>query len=381
MTITRIETFLVPPRWQFVRVETDEGLVGWGEPVLEGHAEVVRAAVHSFAEFLVGADERRIEDLWLTMTKGGFYRGGPVLNSAAAGIDQALWDIAGKRLGVPVHALLGGHVRDRVRAYAWVGGDDSHEIEDGITRRLEQGMTAVKLNASGKTSPLGAPSDTAAIVARAQAAREVLGETRDFALDFHGRLSLAASRRVIPLLEPLHPLFVEEPVVPEASAHLHRVVDATTVPIATGERLYSRQEFLPVLQQGVAIVQPDVSHAGGISEMRRIAALAETFDARLAPHCPLGPMALAASLAVGFASPNMLIQEHSMGIHYNNGADLLDYVVDAAPFAIVDGHFGLNRAPGLGVDVDEAAIRDADGRGHTWRSPRWRHDDGSFAEW
>jgi galactonate dehydratase len=186
---------------------------------------------------------------------------------------------------------------------------------------------------------------------------------------------------VIPLLEPLHPLFVEEPVVPEASAHLHRVVDATTVPIATGERLYSRQEFLPVLQQGVAIVQPDVSHAGGISEMRRIAALAETFDARLAPHCPLGPMALAASLAVGFASPNMLIQEHSMGIHYNNGADLLDYVVDAAPFAIVDGHFGLNRAPGLGVDVDEAAIRDADGRGHTWRSPRWRHDDGSFAEW
>jgi galactonate dehydratase len=381
MTITRIETFLVPPRWLFVRIETHEGLVGWGEPVLEGHADVVRAAVAAFSEFLVGADERRIEDLWLTMTKGGFYRGGPVLNSAAAGIDQALWDLAGKRLDAPVHELLGGHVRDRIRAYAWVGGDDPAEIEDGILRRLDAGMTAVKLNASGMTLVLGAPADTRAIVARAEAARSVLGDERDFALDFHGRLSLAGSRRVLPLLEPLHPLFVEEPVVPEASAFLHRLVDITTLPIATGERLYSRPEFLPVLQQGVAVIQPDVSHAGGISEVRRIAALAETFDARLAPHCPLGPLALAASLQLGFASPNMLIQEHSMGIHYNDGADLLDYVMDPAPFALVDGSFMLNSAPGLGVVIDESAVRDADRHGHSWRSPRWRHPDGSFAEW
>lgn len=381
MTIARIETFLVAPRWMFLRVETADGIAGWGEPVLEGHADVVRAAVDAFAEFLIGADERRIEDLWLTMTKGGFYRGGPVLNSAAAGIDQALWDIAGKRLGVPVHELLGGPVRDRVRAYAWVGGDSPAEIEDGILGRIDEGLTAVKLNAAGRVPPLGAPSDTNAIVGRAAAARAVLGDDRDFALDFHGRLSLAASRRVIPLLEPLHPLFVEEPVVPEASAHLHRVIDATTVPIATGERLYSRQEFLPVLQQGVAVAQPDVSHAGGISEVRRIASLAETFDARLAPHCPLGPLALASSLQVGFASPNMLIQEHSMGIHYNEGADLLDYVLDPAPFTLVDGHFALNGAPGLGVEIDEAAVRNAGRRGHTWRSPRWRHDDGSFAEW
>lgn len=381
MTIARIETFLVAPRWMFLRVETADGIAGWGEPVLEGHADVVRAAVDAFAEFLIGADERRIEDLWLTMTKGGFYRGGPVLNSAAAGIDQALWDIAGKRLGVPVHELLGGPVRDRVRAYAWVGGDSPAEIEDGILGRIDEGLTAVKLNAAGRVPPLGAPSDTNAIVGRAAAARAVLGDDRDFALDFHGRLSLAASRRVIPLLEPLHPLFVEEPVVPEASAHLHRVIDATTVPIATGERLYSRQEFLPVLQQGVAVAQPDVSHAGGISEVRRIASLAETFDARLAPHCPLGPLALASSLQVGFASPNMLIQEHSMGIHYNEGADLLDYVLDPAPFTLVDGHFARNGAPGLGVEIDEAAVRNAGRRGHTWRSPRWRHDDGSFAEW
>jgi galactonate dehydratase len=381
MTISRIETFLVPPRWLFVRVETADGIVGWGEPVVEGLADVVRTAVGAFAEFLVGADERRIEDLWITMTKGSFYRGGPVLSSAAAGVDQALWDIAGKRLGVPVHTLLGGHVRDRVRAYAWVGGDDPTEIEDGIHRRLEQGMTAVKLNASGRFPPLGTPADTARIVSRAAAARSVLGDDRDFALDFHGRLSLAGSRRVLPLLESFHPLFVEEPLVPEASAHIHRLVDATTVPIATGERLFSRQEFLPVLQQGVAVVQPDVSHAGGVSEMRRIAALAETFDARLAPHCPLGPLALAASLQVGFAAPNLLIQEHGMGIHYGEGADLRDYVLDPAPFAIVDGHFTRPTAPGLGVQVDESAVRDADRRGHSWRSPRWRQDDGSFAEW
>jgi galactonate dehydratase len=381
MTISRIETFLVPPRWLFVRVETTDGVIGWGEPVVEGHADVVRTAVAAFSEFLLGADERRIEDLWLTMTKGGFYRGGPVLNSAAAGVDQALWDIAGKRHGAPVHELLGGHVRDGIRAYAWVGGDDPAELEDAIAARLEQGVTAVKLNASGKARPLGTQGDTARIVARAEAARSALGAERDFALDFHGRLSLAASRRVLPLLEPFHPLFVEEPVVPEASAHLHQVVSTTTVPIATGERLYSRQEFLGVLKQGVAIAQPDVSHAGGISETRRIAALAETFDARLAPHCPLGPLALAASLQVGYASPNLLIQEHSMGIHYNGGAELLDYVLDAAPFAIVDGHFERTTSPGLGVQVDESAVREADRRGHTWRSPRWRHDDGSFAEW
>ncbi|KRC62577.1 D-galactonate dehydratase [Agromyces sp. Root81] len=381
MAIGRIETFLVPPRWLFVRIETEDGLVGWGEPIVEGHAEVVRVAVAEFAELLLGTDEGRIEHHWLAMTKGGFYRGGPVFNSAAAGVDQALWDIAGKRLGRPVHELLGGAVRDRVRAYAWVGGDEPEALADDIERRIAAGMTAVKMNASGRMPPLAALAETRAIVERAQVARDVLGPGRDFALDFHGRLTLADSRRVVPLLEPLHPLFVEEPVVPEASAQLHRVVDATTVPIATGERLYSRQEFLPVLQQGVAVVQPDVCHAGGISETRRIAALAETFDARIAPHCPLGPIALAASLQIGFASPNLLIQEHGMGIHYNGDADLLDYVVDRSPFALVDGSFDRFVGAGLGVEIDETAVRDADRRGHAWRSPRWHHADGGFAEW
>ena len=175
--------------------------------------------------------------------------------------------------------------------------------------------------------------------------------------------------------------FIEEPVIPENSHLIGRMVESTTIPISTGERLYTRQEFLPVLQAGVAVVQPDLSHANGISEVRRIAALAETFDAQIAPHCPLGPLALASCLQIGFAAPNHLIQEQSIGIHYNQGAEVLDYVVDTEPLRFVDGHIERLTGPGLGVEIDEHAVREADKRGHAWRNPVWRHADGTFAEW
>ncbi|MFI7425435.1 galactonate dehydratase [Micromonospora sp. NPDC049836] len=381
MKITRIETFLVPPRWLFCRIETDDGVVGWGEPVVEGRAEPVRAAVEVLAEQLVGQDPLRIEDHWQVLTKGGFYRGGPVLSSAVAGIDQALWDIAGKTYGAPVHALLGGPVRDRVRMYAWVGGDEPAELAEALTAQVEAGFTAVKMNATGRFPRSGSLGDIRAVVERATLARDVLGPSRDFALDFHGRVTAADARRVLPLLEELYPLFAEEPVVPEHSHRLRDVVAATTIPIATGERLYSRSEFLPVLQAGVTVVQPDLSHAGGISETRRIAALAETYGVHLAPHCPLGPIALAASLQVALATPNHLIQEHSIGIHYHTDAGLLDYLVDPAVFTFVAGYARRLERPGLGIEVDETAVRRADRAGHAWRNPIWRHDDGSFAEW
>ncbi len=380
-TITRVETFLVPPRWLFVRIETDDGLVGWGEPVLEGSAEVVRRAVEHYSELLVGADPSRIEDLHTVMTRGAFYRGGAVFSSAVAGIDQALWDIAGKALGVPVHRLLGGHVRERVRMYGWVGGDDPSEVADHISQRIALGLTAVKMNASGRLLHLATSADLDGVLERTAAAREVLGPNRDVALDFHGRVSLPNARRLAVLLEPLRPLFIEEPVVPEKSALIGAVVEASSVPVATGERLYSRHEFLPVLQAGIAVAQPDLSHAGGITEVRKIAALAEVFDVQLAPHCPLGPIALASCLQIGFSTTNHMIQEQSIGIHYNDGADVLDYVVDTAPLRFVDGHIELLTAPGLGIEVDEAAVRAADRRGHAWRTPLWRHADGSFAEW
>ncbi|MFI0371555.1 galactonate dehydratase [Actinomadura sp. 1N219] len=381
MKIARVETFPVPPRWLFCRIETDDGLVGWGEPVVEGRAEVVRAAVAVLAEQLIGRDPLRIEDHWQVLAKGGFYRGGPVLSSALAGLDQALWDIAGKARGVPVYALLCGPVRDRVRMYAWVGGDEPAALADGIAARMEQGFTAVKMNASGRMPPLAGRAAMTAVVDRVAAAREALGPDRDVAIDFHGRLTPADSRRLLPLLDDLHPLFAEEPVLPDSPHLLRDVVTASSVPIATGERLYSRWDFRPALEAGVAVVQPDVSHAGGISETRRIAALAEVWGAHLAPHCPLGPLALAASLQVAFATPNFLIQEHSIGIHYNTGADLLDYVLDPAVFQFTEGHAAPPSAPGLGVRIDETAVRRAARTDHAWRNPTWRHKDGGFAEW
>ncbi|GHH73009.1 galactonate dehydratase [Streptomyces sulfonofaciens] len=381
MRITRIETFLVPPRWLFCRVETDEGVTGWGEPVVEGRAEVVRAAVQVLAEYLVGQDPLRVQDHWQVLSKGGFYRGGPVLSSAVAGLDQALWDIAGKAYGAPVHALLGGPVRDTVRVYAWIGGDEPGELREQAAEQAAAGFTAVKMNAAGRTPALTSPAETAAVVERIAAVREVLGPHRDVAVDFHGRFTPASARRVLAELAPLHPLFAEEPLLPDQGHLLPALVAASPVPIATGERLYGRGEFLPALTAGIAVAQPDLSHAGGISEVHRIASLAETFGAQLAPHCPLGPIALAASLQIGFATPNFLIQEQSRGIHYNKDADLLSYVVDTEPFRFVDGLARRSTLPGLGVIVDEEAVRAADRRGHAWRNPVWRHPDGSFAEW
>lgn len=382
MRIVRVETFAVPPRWLLCRVETDEGHVGWGEPVVEGRAATVRTAVGELAEqFLVGADPLRIEDLWQLMTKGSFYRGGPVLASAVSGLDQALWDIAGKHYGAPVHQLLGGPVREWVRAYSWVGGDEPARIADAVQEQVEAGFTAVKMNLSGRMNRLATVRDVDEAVARVRAAREVLGPDRDVAVDLHGRFTAANARRVLPELAPYHPLFAEEPVLPEHGHLLPDVVNASAVPVATGERLYSRTDALPALQAGIAVIQPDLSHAGGISETRRIAVLAETFDVLLAPHCPLGPVSLAAALQVAFATPNFLIQEQSIGIHYHVRAGLLDYVADTVPFRFEAGHLPRPTAPGLGIEVDERAVRAADGTEADWHNPVWRHRDGSFAEW
>lgn len=381
MKITRMETFLVAPRWCFVKVETDEGITGWGEPVVEGRAATVAAAVGELSEYLIGADPMRIEDHWQVLTKGGFYRGGPVLSSAVSGIDQELWDITGRALGVPVWQLLGGNVRDRIRVYSWIGGDRPNEVAEAALERREHGFSAVKMNGSAELRMVDSAQAVRDIVERVARVREAVGWDFDIAVDFHGRLSAAMARRVLPLLEPYLPFFVEEPVVPEMSEHIGEITRATSVPIATGERLFSRWDFKRVLDKGIAIAQPDLSHAGGISEGRRIAAMAEAYDVALAPHCPLGPIALAASLQVGFSAPNLLIQEQSLGIHYNEGSDVLDYLTDTSVFAYQDGHVPLLTGPGLGIEVDERAVARAAEVGHAWRNPVWRRDDGSLAEW
>ncbi|MHC5263446.1 galactonate dehydratase [Streptomyces sp. UC4497] len=383
MKITSLTTYLVAPRWLFLKVETDEGVTGWGEPVVEGRAHTVAAAVDELSDYLVGQDPLRIEDHWQVMTKGGFYRGGPVLSSAVSGIDQALWDIKGKFHGVPVHDLLGGAVRDRMRMYSWIGGDDPSEAAEHAAQRLEQGYRAVKMNVGGRMRHLETSREIDAVVERVASVRDVLGPDGGVAVDFHGRTSPALAKQLARALEPLRPMFIEEPLLPELTSQYGEFTASTSIPVATGERLYSRWDFDPVLRSGIALAQPDLSHAGGISETRRIAAQAEVHGVGLAPHCPLGPIALAACLQVDFASPNAFIQETSLGIHYNVGSDLGDYLVDPSVFAFdsTDGHMARLTAPGLGIEVDEQAVIKAAASGHRWHNPVWRHADGSFAEW
>ena len=386
MKITALTTYPVAPRWLFLRIDTDEGIVGWGEPALEGRIRTVATAVDELGELLIGADPLRIEATWQLLTKGAFYRGGPILSSAVAGIDQALWDIAGKFHGVPVHDLLGGAVRDRVRMYSWIGGDRPAQVAEQAAQKVAEGFTAIKMNASAQMRPIDTPAAVDDVVRRVASVRDVLGPSRDIAIDFHGRVSTPMARRLLPLLEPFQPMFVEEPILPEHEANLASVVECTTIPIATGERLYSRWDFRAAFDAGIAVAQPDISHAGGISEVRRIAALAEMHDVFMAPHCPLGPVALASCLQVDFTVPNLLIQEQSLGIHYNGaGSDLLDYLRDPSVFAYRDGWVERPQLPGLGVDVDEKAIEEAAAwakdNDHEWQTPVWRHEDGSLAEW
>ena len=378
MKIKQIETFHVPPRWLFVRIEADDGTVGWGEASLEGHAEAVDGAFEALKDRFLGADPARIEDIWQVAYRGGFYRGGAVLMSALSGLDQALWDLKGKHHGLPAWEMLGGQVRDRVRAYAWIGGDRPEHIADAARARREQGFSAVKMNATAELERLAAPNFEE-IVARVRAAQ---GEGMDVGLDFHGRVHRTMAKQLARAVEPLGLLFIEEPLLSENAEALVQLGNLTSTPIALGERLYSRWDFKPFFASGaVDIIQPDLSHAGGLSECRRIAAMAECYDVAVAPHCPLGPLALGACLQLAACTPNVILQEMSLGIHYNVGHDLLHFITDPDVLTPVKGYLPIPQKPGLGVTVDEAAVRDVQQHRHRWRNPVWRQTDGNFAEW
>jgi galactonate dehydratase len=381
-TVSDYELFHVPPRWLFLRLETDDGLVGWGEPVVEGRARTVETAVAELLEgHVLGEDPSRIEDHWQEMYRGGFYRGGPVLMSAIAGIDQALWDLKGKRHGLPVHELLGGPVRDRVRVYQWVGGDRPDDVAAAAGEKADAGFTALKMNATAELRRVDSPATVEAAAARLGAVRETVGPEVDVAVDLHGRASKTMARRLVAALEPHDPFFVEEPVLPEHGDALPDLAAHTATPIATGERLYSRWDVRDVLAGGgVDVLQPDLSHAGGITEVHKVASMAAAHDVSLAPHCPLGPVALASCLQVDACAPNALIQEQSLDIHYNEAADVLDYLADPDVFEFDAGHVAVPDDPGLGVAVDEAVVRERAGD-VDWHSPVWRRADGSVAEW
>lgn len=382
MKITGYETFIVPPRWLFLKIDTDEGISGWGEPVVEGKAHTVQAAVEEMMDYLIGQDPQRIEDLWQTMYRGGFYRGGPILMSAIAGIDQALWDIKGKAFNAPVYQLLGGACRSTMRVYSWIGGDRPIDVVQAALEKKAAGFTAIKMNASEEMQFIDTHDKVNAVVERVAAIREACGPEFGIAVDFHGRLHKPMARVLARELDPYRLMFIEEPVLPENNEALRDIATHTSAPIATGERMFSRWDFKHLLMDGVVdIIQPDLSHAGGITECKKIFAMAEAFDVAVAPHCPLGPIALAACLQVDAASYNAVIQEQSLGIHYNQGNDLLDYITDPSVFAYSDGHVRIPDGPGLGITVNEEYVREMAKTGHRWRNPVWRHRDGSIAEW
>lgn len=381
MKITRLSTYVVPPRWCFLEIETDAGISGWGEPVIEGYAHTVAAAVKELSSYLIGKDPSFIEDHWNVMYRGGFYRGGPILMSAIAGIDQALWDIKGKVLNQPVHALLGGACRTSIKTYGWVGGDRPEDVVEAVRKRTEQGFEAVKLNGAQELQIVDSHVKIDRIVDTIGAIRDAVPSV-SIGVDFHGRVHRPMAKELAKALEPFNLMFIEEPVLSENYEALRDIATITTTPIALGERLYSRWDFKHILHTGyVDIVQPDLSHAGGITECRKIAAMAEAYDIALAPHCPLGPVALAACLQVDAVSHNAFIQEQSVGIHYNDGADLLDYLENPEVFEVVDGMISLPQGPGLGVEINKALLLERSGDRNNWKPPLWRHKDGSVAEW
>lgn len=382
MKITKLTLYTVKPRWLFLKVDTDEGVAGWGEPVVEGRAATVRAAIGELAPQIVGSDPFRIEDMWQKLYRGGFYRGGPEIMSAIAGVDQALWDIKGRALGVPVHELLGGKCRDRLRVYGWIGGDRPDDVVREARSRFDAGITAIKMNGTDEMHYIDSFRKIEQVVERVALLRDAFGHNLDIAVDFHGRVHKAMAKVLARELDPYRLMFIEEPVLSENIEALRDIVAHTSTPIATGERLFSRWDFKNVFRQGyVDIVQPDLSHAGGISECRRIAAMAEAFDVAVAPHCPLGPIALASCVQLDACTPNVFIQEQSLGIHYNRGNDLLDYLKDPSVFRYRDGYLDIPGGPGLGIEIDEDKVAAADREGHDWKNPVWRNHDGTVAEW
>ncbi len=361
MKIVAIENQLMRvarQNWHFVKITTDEGIVGVGEASLEGREKTVAAAVDEFSRYLIGEDPTPIEHHWQRLHRHGFWRGGVVLNSAIAAIDQALWDIKGKRLGVPVYELLGGPTRQRVRVYTHAGGPTTEATVERVHELMELGYRAFKL---GSGVPIEAgrapdPVDERAIIRRTEEkirrVREAVGPDVDLMLDNHGRFMPAFAIELMHVLQPFNMLFLEELVPPENLAALEKVsLVKANVPLATGERLFSKWEFRELIEkQLVDVVQPDICHAGGISELKKIAAMAEAFYIKVAPHNPNGPVATAASLHLAASIPNFLILETAYAEPFRSQ-------VQRQGLTIKDGWIDLPTTPGLGVELDEDVIR------------------------
>jgi galactonate dehydratase len=368
LKITRLETFLVQPRWLFLKVHTNAGIVGLGEPVVEGRAETVQTAVKEIEPYLVGKDPRQVVHHWQAIYRHAFYRGGPVLTSALSGVDMALWDIKGKALGVPVYEMLGGPTRKKVRLYAHV------RTPAELKQELANGFTTFKTGPTFRRSYprfIETPGQVRYAVEQFAALRKAAGDEADIAIDFHGKVSPALAKVLIKGLEPHLPMFIEEPINCQNHDLMAEIARGTHLPIATGERVFTKWGFREVLEKGAAtVLQPDLCHAGGITEVRLIAGMAEAYYATIAPHNPLGPISLAAGLQMAASIPNFLCQEQrSLGEGYLK-----------QPFALRQGFVDVPTGPGLGIELDENAL--ANKIGHQWRSREsYDEDDGAVVDW
>jgi galactonate dehydratase len=368
LRITKLETFLVKPRWLFLKIHTDAGIVGLGEPVLEGRAKTCAMAIEEIARDLIGKDPRNVIHHWQAIYRHAFYRGGPLLTSALSGIEQALWDIKGKFLGVPIYELLGGPTRDRVRVYAHVSNSTER-----LKQQVAEGFTAFKTSPKNMTRS-GAVA-TPAFIEEAAAAfaelRQTAGKEAAIGIDFHGAISAQTAKTLIRALEPFSPMFIEEPVPCQNVDAMAEIARATHLPIATGERIFTKWGFREILEKRAAtILQPDLCHCGGIFEARLIAGMAEAHYATMAPHNPLGPISLAAGLQFAASIPNFLCQEQvSLGAGYLR-----------TPFKVEKGYIAIPEGPGLGIELDENQL--ADKIGHDWRNAEtYDENDGSVVDW
>lgn len=366
--ITRLETFLIKPRWIFLKIHTDAGVVGLGEPLLEGRALTVQTAIKEIEPYLIGKDPRAVVHHWQAIYRHAFYRGGPILTSALSGIDQALWDIKGKLLGVPVYELLGGPTRDRVRVYGRAA------TPDDIKKRKAEGYTVIKtgLQHEHPANIIENPAFIKHAIDSFAALRDAAGPDMDIGIDFHGNISPQTAKTIIKELEPYHPMFIEEPCQAQNVDTMVDIARGTHLPIAAGERIFTKWGFRELLEKkAVAIVQPDLCHAGGITEGRIIANMAEAYYIPIAPHNPMGPISLACGLHLAAAVPNFLVQEQvSLGEGYIKN-----------PFKLQkDGTVMIPQGPGLGIELDDDQIKDK--IGHDWKNPEsYNFLDGSVVDW
>lgn len=367
LKVTKLETILIKPRWLFLKVHTNAGIIGLGEPITEGRALTCAEAVKEIEPYLIGKDPRRVAHHWQAIYRHAFYRGGPILTSALSGIDQALWDIKGKALGVPVYELLGGPTRDRVRVYAHSGSPEQ------MKKSMAEGFTAFKTGPAKKRPAhyIETPASIQYAAEKFAEMRQAVGNDVDIAIDFHGAISPATAKMLIKALEPYQPMFVEEPCQAQNHDVMAEIARGTFLPIATGERVFTKWGFREVLEKKAAVVlQPDLCHAGGITEVRLIAGMAEAYYATIAPHNPLGPISLAAGVQIAASIPNFLCQEQvSLGEGYIKN-----------PFTVHGGYLDLPTGPGLGIELDENAL--ASKINHDWRNQEsYDADDGSVVDW